>query len=105
MTQLELLKELLENPDVSDAVLQFYLDSAKDIICEIRFTDYVEAQYLNVQTQIAIELFNKAGAEGQTAHRENGISRTYEVGDVSQSLLSRITPYVKTPYSTVRTNS
>jgi len=102
VTQLELLKLLLGNPSIDDAVLQYCLDTAKDIICDLRFTDEVEPQYINIQTKIAIEIFNKLGAEGQIQHTENGISRTYEKGDISDSLLCRITPFAKTPYSTVR---
>jgi len=102
VTQLELLKLLLGNPSVDDAVLQFCLDNAKDIICELRNSDKVESQYINIQTKMAIEIFNKMGAEGQTGHVENGITRTYEKADVSDSLVSKVTPFVKTPYSSVR---
>jgi hypothetical protein len=34
------------------------------------------------------------GAEGQTAHSENGINRTYEAADVSPSILRKIVPLV-----------
>ena len=102
MSQLSLLKELLGNPPVSDSVLQFYLDSASDIICERRNSNLVEPQYSTVQVKMAIEMFNKAGAEGQTAHSENGLARTYESADVSPSLLNMVTPVVRTPLSTVR---
>lgn len=102
MNQLQLLKELLGNPQVSDALLQFYLDNAGEIICEIRYTTAVEAKYLNTQLKIAIELFSKRGAEGQTSHSENGISRSYESADVSPSLLGTITPVVRTPFSIPR---
>jgi hypothetical protein len=103
MVQLSILKELLGNPPVSDAVLQFYLDNARDIICEIRHSDAVETKYLNTQIKIAIEMYNKAGAEGQTGHSENGLSRTYESGDISQSLLSQIIPVASTPSKPLRT--
>lgn len=102
MAQLDTLKALLENPDVSDAILQFHLDRAKDIICELRHSDVVETQYLNTQIQIAIEMFNKMGVEGQTGHGENGINRSYGAGDVSPSILSQIVPVVRTPFSTRR---
>lgn len=52
----------------------------------------VPTAYEHIQLQIAVELFSKMGAEGQTAHGENGISRTYESADVSPSLLRRIVP-------------
>jgi len=101
-SQLSSLKELLGNPSVSDSILQFYLDCARDIICELRNTDMIELKYLTIQIRMAVEMYNKSGAEGQTAHSENGIARTYEKGDISDSLLSKITPAVKTPFSEVR---
>lgn len=102
MSQLEKLKLLLGNPEESDAVLEFYLENAKDIICDIRFSVDVEPKYLTQQIKIAIELYNKRGAEGQASHGENGIMRTYEKADVSPSLLSQITPMAKTPFSKIR---
>ena len=46
------------------------------------------------QIEIAVYLYNKQGAEGQTAHSENGISRTYESADVPESMLRGIAPFV-----------
>lgn len=40
----------------------------------------------------AIEMLFKRGAEGQTAHSESGVSRTYENSGISQSLLNELTP-------------
>lgn len=102
MSQLSVFKSVLGNPDDDLDVLQFYLDSAKDIICDIRNSDEVEPQYLNTQIRIAVELYNKRGAEGQVGHSENGITRQYEKSDISPSLLNTITPIIKTPYSKVR---
>lgn len=102
MAQLENLKLLLGSPPESDALLQLLLDNASQIICDIRNTDVVEPKYYGVQLSMAIEMYNKRGAEGQTGHGENGISRSYEVGDISLSLLSKITPRAKTPFSTVK---
>lgn len=102
MTQLEKLKLLLSNPNVDDVILEFYLDNASDIICDIRNSNEIETKYLGVQIKMAIEMFNKQGAEGQTSHSENGISRTYENADISDSLLKQITPIAKTPFSSVR---
>lgn len=102
MAQLEILKSLLGNQLESDAVLQFYLDSASAIICDRRNTDVVEPIYSTLQIKMAIELYNKRGAEGQSGHSENGISRTYESSDLSPSLLAQVTPIVKTPFSAIR---
>jgi len=102
MSQLSKLKSLLGNPTVSDDNLEFYLDCAKDVICDIRNTTNVEQKYLTTQIQIAIELFNKVGAEGEVQHSELGITRTYEIADISPSLIRKITPVAKTPFSVVK---
>ena len=102
MEQLEKLKIQLDNPDVDDGILIFCLDRAKDIICDIRNSDKVENKYLTTQIAIAIEIYNKRGAEGQGSHTENGISRVYVNGDISHHLIRKITPIAKTPSSKVR---
>jgi hypothetical protein len=102
MSQLVTYKALLGDPPESDALLQFYLDSASDIICDLRDSIEVETKYLTLQIKMAVEMYNKRGAEGQTGHTENGISRVYSKADVSDSLLSQVIPMIKTPYSDIR---
>lgn len=100
MTQLEILKAWL--PDVTnEALLESALERAKLGILELRFpfgydeTQDLEAQYKGLQVDWAIELISKMGAEGETAHSENGVSRSYESGDVSNSLKRRVVPMGK----------
>lgn len=50
-------------------------------------------RYASRQVEIAAYLYNKRGAEGETSHNENGISRTYENGSIPDSMLSDIIPY------------
>ena len=51
----------------------------------------VPARYERIQVQLAAELYSKRGAEGQTSHSENGISRTWAE---TSPLLSRVMPHV-----------
>lgn len=102
MSQLTVLKSLLGDPPESDAVLQFYIDCAGDLICDIRNSNVVETKYERIQLKIAVEMYNKRGAEGQMSHTENGLSRSYEKADISDSLLRQVTPIVKVPNSEVR---
>ena len=53
----------------------------------------VPERYHMTQVEIAAYLLNKRGAEGETAHSENGISRSYEDGDVPPTLLRDIVPF------------
>lgn len=96
MTQLERLKiRITEN--VSDELLSDILESAKAVILSRRFPFgeqplEIESRYNDLQIRIAVEMFNKQGAEGELAHSENGVSRTYSSANVSEELLREITP-------------
>lgn len=100
MFTIDRLKLRLGVDDISEGLLQELLDAAQDIIFEHRFPyseypDKVERRYEGLQIQIATELYSKMGAEGQVGHSENGISRSWQSADVSDALLSRITPIAK----------
>lgn len=93
--------EVLISPDTANYDLLFsLLSQAEGIVLNKRYPfgppegAVVPAVYESTQIQIAMELFSKMGAEGQTVHNENGVSRTWEAGDVSPSLLKRIVPIV-----------
>ena len=96
MTQLERLKiRITEN--VSDELLSDILESAKAVILSRRFPFgehplEIEPRYNDLQIRIAVEMFNKQGAEGEISHSENGVSRTYSSASVSEELLREITP-------------
>ena len=51
----------------------------------------VPARYEQIEIQLAVELYNKRGAEGQTGHSENGINRSWPE---ESKLLRRIVPMV-----------
>ena len=54
---------------------------------------YVETRYEDLQYRIALDLYNKQGAEGETGHNENGINRSFESSWISEQLLREVTPY------------
>lgn len=54
----------------------------------------LDVRYQDLQYRIALDLYFKIGAEGETSHSENGISRVYESSWISDQLLSEVTPYV-----------
>ena len=96
MTQLERLKIRITEK-VEDKELEDILESAKAVILSRRFPfgdppEEIENRYKDLQIRIATEMFNKRGAEGETAHSENGISRSYSSASVSEELLREITP-------------
>ena len=96
MTQLERLKIRITEK-VSDIELEDILESAKAVIMSRRFPfgehpTEIEDKYKDLQIRIAVEMFNKRGAEGETTHSENGVSRSYASANVSEDLLKEITP-------------
>ena len=99
MTQnekLTALKAMVGTSD-SDEVLSTYLNFAGSKILAKAYpyqddVTEVPAQYSNLQVEIAAYMLNKRGAEGQTSHTENGVSRSYENGDVPSSMLKAVIP-------------
>ena len=87
----------LISPDVeSDEVLDSMLALARGLVLNRMYPfgypdgATVPARYEQIEIQLAVELYNKRGAEGQTAHSENGISRSWS--EESQ-LLRKIVPH------------
>ena len=92
--KLTMLKRMTEETD--DEVLSTYLILAKGVVLARAYpyseADAVPAKYDTVHVEIAAYMLNKRGAEGETAHSENGVSRSYEDGDIPPTLLRRILP-------------
>ena len=104
----EVMKLLLSSMtgESDDTVLSAYLALAQMIIMN-RLYPYqyttpeapVPSRYYDLQIRIAAYHLNKRGAEQETMHVENGITRMYEAADTPASLLSEITPYAGLPLS------
>ena len=100
MTNLERLVKRTEEAD--ELILQDCLDSAKAAILARRFpykesNGELEAKYEDLQFRIAIDLYNKIGAEGQKSHSENSVNRVYESSWISEQLLKEVVPFVGVP--------
>lgn len=106
MTEIEklaLLRAMVGTPNAdenwSDDVLISYLTIAGRKIINRAYpyddeVTEVPRRYGYLQCEIACYLLNKRGAEGQTAHSENGVNRSYESADVPESMLSEVIPHV-----------
>ena len=98
--KIEKLKVLISPDSASSELLLYLLDAAEGIILNRRYPfgapegATLNALHEQIQIRIAVELYSKMGAEGQLSHSENGVSRTWEAGDVSPSLLKLIVPCV-----------
>ncbi len=84
--------------ETDDALLITFLDLAGQKILEKCYpydqgNREVPAKYHSTQLEIAVYLMNKRGAEGEIAHNENGINRSYENASIPDSMLKGITPF------------
>lgn len=83
--------------ETNECVVSTYLKIAGEKICRKVYpfdptVSDVPERYSYLQVEIAVYLLNKRGAEGQTGHTENGISRSYESGDVPESMMRQVIP-------------
>lgn len=96
--KIEKLKVLISPDDASSDLLLYLLEQSEGIILNRRYPfgppegASLSPLHEQIQIRMAVELYTKMGAEGQLSHSENGVSRTWEAGDVSQSLLKHIVP-------------
>lgn len=96
MTVLERLSVRLPEEENLDLLTEL-LEAAKERIMETvypfeEWPEELPARYIGSQLDIAVELYGKMGAEGQTGHSENSISRTWKNADISDDLLQKLTP-------------
>ena len=94
--KIDLVKAMSDETD--DGVISAFLTLAGETIYnyadpyrKMEKADLLD-KYGSIQAKAAAYYLNKRGADGQTGHSENGISRSYENGDLPLSLLREITP-------------
>lgn len=96
--KIERLRALISPDTAPDELLLYLLEQSEGICLNRRYPfgapegATLSPLHEQIQLRVAVELFTKMGAEGQTMHIENGVSRTWEAADVSPSLLKNIVP-------------
>lgn len=104
--KLAALKEILEieSADTSeDSRLVTYLKSAGEEILSWKYSLLPEEKWPEdvprdcEQTQLwaVVAGYSQTGAEGQTSHSENGISRQWVYADMVAYIRSMVTPFVR----------
>lgn len=90
----------LRTKEEDDSILLDCMESAKAAILARRFPyaedypDEVEDRYLDLQYRCALALYNKEGAEFETSHSENNVSRSWGSEGIPVELLREVVPYV-----------
>lgn len=102
--KLTALKSIMGIEDTSmDGVLNTYLSLAQNEIISWRYSyasedstpTEVPAEYEQVQIFAVIAGYSQSGAENQTSHSENGISRTFKYEDMVAYIHAHVIPFVK----------
>ena len=95
--KLTALRAMVGGSDADEVLSTYLLLAGRKIIARAfpykEDVTEVPVKYETIQLEIADYMLNKRGAERQTAHTENGISRTYENADVPASMLKGVTTY------------
>lgn len=84
-----------ENDTTQDDLIALYLADAEEDILTFTNLTAVPTGLLSTQVDMAIRLYNKRGIEGETAHSEGGISRSFE--DLPDSIKRKLKSFRKLP--------
>ena len=102
--KLTTVKSLLGITDnTEDALLTTYLSLASaEILAALYAVNgnvpsgaTMPEKYEVTQIMAVVEGYSQRGAEGETAHDENGINRTFRNADMTEYIRRSVTPYVK----------
>lgn len=100
MDKLTFAMELGDNENTTEAKMLAYLAKAESVIIRrldplgVVGVNAVPEKYEVLQCELAARYSFRAGGEGELAHSENGVNRTY--GSVNdEDLLREIIPYAK----------
>lgn len=90
--KIEYVQTLVSDEEATDALVSVYLKDAENAILRRRYpfgtpSIYDISQYDILQCKLAVRYFLRRGGEGEIAHNENGVNRTY--GSVNDEDLLR----------------
>lgn len=90
----------MSNETDDDVISAFLLKSGEELTAVFGIFDETEkTDFLNkygmAQVNAAAYYLNKRGWDFQTAHSENGVSRSFETGGLPDSILRMIPPQAK----------
>ena len=99
--KLSMIKTLMKLDESEDEQISVYLSAAGRELLAWRYSyakevpSIVPAEYEMTQVHAVIAGYSISGAENQTAHSENGISRSFKYEDMIAYIRSHVIPIVK----------
>lgn len=99
INKIETVQALCNNDsNATEAVVLAYLSKAESAIMRRAYpygtNKEMPERYAMLQCELAARYFFRMGSEGEVAHSENGISRTYESAN-DEDLLKEVVPHIK----------
>ncbi len=98
--KIQMVQALVNDEEATDALVNVYLCAAADAIQHRRYPFGIpdgvslDERYDYLQVRLAQRYFLRRGGEGEDAHNENGINRSY--GSVNdEDLLMEVVPLLK----------
>lgn len=96
--KVQMVQQLISDVSVTAEQISVYLALAADRILTRVWPfggspDEWPTQYDLVQVQLTVRMIARIGGEGEIAHSENGVSRTYGSVD-DEDILQQLVPYV-----------
>lgn len=81
---------------IVDFVVEYFFNSSNfpDGSTEAKQVEIMKS-FRNSMAMACVDVYSKAGAEGQLSHSENSTSRSYEASWISKNLLVGLPNYVK----------
>lgn len=99
--KLSMVKTVLElSGNTEDARIKVYLTAAEKEILSWRYSlssqkvTAVPEEYEMTQVFAVVAGYSQSGAENQTSHSENGISRSFKHEDMVAYIRTHVTPFV-----------
>lgn len=105
-TYKEVIKKKIKtlSGEENEEVLNAFLDFSVEIFLNRRYPfgipkrleeEPVPKEYYNLIARMGLYLWNKQGADGEIHHTENGVTTSWESGDVPESMLGQIIPLAR----------
>ena len=86
------LKSALDGENISDSKISDLLETATDILLDEIGRDKLPSRLNSAAVQLAVVIYNRQGAEGESSRSEGGISRIF-IDDLPREFSSRLKNY------------